>query len=123
MPMAEYMDWAAKVYDTFERVPAGDAHGVDAKAMRAQHASNAAKRSGRAPADALAGFIRWGKEHQVFANFRPAGAVDLGIVLNAARGWDADTFGPWTKAELKRAFETLRPKSTTARRVAVDMLI
>ena len=124
MPMAApfYVDLAAKLYDTYARVPISDALSIGAQQMQEMAGQLRAARDGHTQEAQVANFIAWAIQHRVFAGYAGVGGVPYDDILMVARKHDPRAFEGFSKAALRRALGELFPGATSARRISTKAL-
>ena len=121
-PSPYYMDLAAKLYDTYARVPISDALSLGAQQMQEMAGQLRAARDGHTQEAQVANFITWAIQHRVFAGYAGVGSVPYDDILMVARKHDPRAFEGFSKAALRRALGELFPGATSARRISIKAL-
>ena len=121
-PSPYYMNLAAKLYDTYARVPISDALSIGAQQMQEMAGQLRAARDGHTQEAQVANFITWAIQHRVFAGYAGVGGVPYDDLLMVARKHDPRAFEGFPKAALRRALSELFPGATSARRISIKAL-
>lgn len=108
-------DLAARLYDTFQRVPISDQHGLSAQRMR--DASDTLRSGGTLDTEEpLIEFFRWTQQTNVLSRYGKTGSIPFKDLHEAANMQDERVFRRMSGAAFTRAVRQLLPDHATSTR-------
>ena len=120
-PTPYIMDLAAKLYDTFQRVPVSDALDIGSQEMAAASGAARASKMGATESQQFDQLLKTLRRQGVFREYGD-GKCDLDYVHAAVRAYGGKGMKGISKAQVKRLCKELYPEQTSKRMLRLSAL-